>query len=165
MCKFLLIQLLQSASAGLHHQVHHPTRLVHIVASLIRRVPQMQQTTTSRDLFNLCLCVCVGACMHICSLASLLFFLIICSLACAPARVSVLFVNRIVFLDHLLSYVRACTCVCSLCEQNSKKGQKGDCPSSFRGSFIVPLLYVMFSSHFIVYIVHLVKLIALRWLS
>jgi hypothetical protein len=50
-------------------------------------------------------------------------FLIICSFSCAHAHVSVLFVNRIV--------------------NYSKNGQKVKCSSGFKGSSILPLIYVI----------------------
>jgi hypothetical protein len=100
-----------------------------------------KQRTTFCDLFNLCFCVCVCVCVHACMfvyflweskqpklaslLSRLLSFLIICSLACAHARVSVLFVNKIVR---------------KVKKETVRPASREQC---FRGSFIVPLLYVI----------------------
>jgi hypothetical protein len=101
--------LLQSVSAGLHHQVHHPTTLVHVVclyhllSCLRTRVSvffrnRIENYNRNGPKGNRYTCNMQEMEKHV------------------TAGIGILTVLLVVFLDHLFFFVRACTCVCSLCE-------------------------------------------------
>jgi hypothetical protein len=93
----------------LHHQVHHPTTLVHVVClyHLLFYLHAHVSVFFRNRIKNYNRNGPKGNC-YTCNMQEMEKHV--------TAGIGILIVLLIVFLDHLFSSVRAYTCVCSLCE-------------------------------------------------